>query len=70
MSVNLLLAVKNSTLSREFKSFAAVAGLATIGDVLEHPPVVLLKMPGFDNHLLIEWIGFLEQNRIAHLLRE
>lgn len=66
----LLLPISETSLSNEFKAFASANGFIVVGDVLKCSPASLIKMSGFNNHLLVEWIEFLERYRMAHLLKD
>ena len=64
------LSIKNLPFSEDFKSVSQQSGLNTIGEIIEKPATELLKIDGFNYHLLQELIQFLEQKALANLLQE
>jgi DNA-directed RNA polymerase alpha subunit len=62
--------IKSLPFSEEFKSVLRRSGLNTIGEIIDKPATELLKIDGFNYHLLQELIQFLEEKNLANLLKE
>ena len=64
----LKLPIANSPLSTQFKTVTEVLGFHNFSDLLQHRTVQLQNLPGFDQHLIYEYVEFLEKNQIGHLI--
>ncbi len=60
--------IAQSQLSKEFKLVTEILGFNTFSDLLKHRSAKLLNMPGFDQHLIYEYVDFLETNQMGHLI--
>lgn len=60
--------VETLGLSAEFCGVMEIFGFHTLADLLDHHTSDLLKLPGFNHHLLYEYIGFLEERRMGHYI--
>jgi hypothetical protein len=60
--------IAQSPLSTEFKTVTEILGFHTFSDLLRHRTVKLLSLPGFDQHLVYEYVDFLETNQMGHLI--
>ena len=56
--------------TEELKSFSKKNGFKTIREIIDKPATELLKIDGFNYHLLQELIQFLEEKGLANLLKE
>ena len=54
--------------SSDFKKVMDQLRFKTLKDVIGIRVPELLKMPGFDLHILVEMTNFLEDHKLAHLL--
>jgi len=54
--------------SQEFKGVTELLGFFTLADLLEHHTAHLEKMPGFSQHLIYEFVDFLESRRMGHYI--
>lgn len=64
----LKLPIANSPLSTEFKTITETLGFHTFSDLLQHRTAKLLNLPGFNQHLIYEYVEFLETNQMGHLI--
>jgi len=55
-------------LSPAFKAKARQLGFHKLADLVDQSAYDLLKLPGFDNRLLNEYIGFLEKEKLGHYI--
>lgn len=55
-------------LSTEFLVVSELAGLFTLADLLEKRTWELLRLPGFNYHLLGELVSFLEAIHLGHYI--
>ena len=60
--------IAQSPLSNEFKTVTETLGFHTFSDLLQHRTTKLLSLPGFDQHLIYEYVDFLEKNQMGHLI--
>lgn len=54
--------------SSDFKKVMDQLHFKTLNDVISIRVPELLKMPGFNLHILVELTNFLEEHKLAHLL--
>jgi len=55
--------------SKKFKEVTKRNGLETLADLLQFgEPAALLQLPGFDEHLLIEYTRLLKTHQLTHYL--
>jgi len=55
--------------SKKFKEVTKRNGLETLADLLQFSePAALLQLPGFDEHLLIEYTRLLKTHQLTHYL--
>jgi len=54
--------------SGEFLVVAELAGFFSLADLLEKRTWDLLRLPGFDYHLLGELVSFLESRHLGHYI--
>ncbi len=62
--------IADTSLSRELKAHFQKQNYKTIQEVLQHKTSILMSQPGFNYHMLQDFLQFLKQNSIAHLLKE
>jgi len=62
------LPIANSPLSTEFKTVTEVLGFHDFSDLLQHRTVKLQNLPGFVQHLIYEYVEFLEKNQMGYLI--
>ena len=62
--------IKNLPFSEDFKFVSQKIGFKTIGEIIDKPVSVLLKIDDFTYHLLQELIQFLEEKGLANLIKE
>ncbi|RZJ92252.1 MAG: hypothetical protein EOO20_02440 [Chryseobacterium sp.] len=62
------LPIAQSALSTEFKTVTEILGFHNFSDLLQHRTVKLQSLPGFDQHLVYEYVNFLEMNQMGHLI--
>lgn len=62
------LPIEQSPLSPEFKAVTELLGFHSFSDLLLHRTVKLLSLPGFNQHLIYEYVEFLETNQMGHLI--
>lgn len=60
--------IAQSPLSTEFKTVTETLGIHTVSDLLQHRTANLLNLPGFSQHLIYEYVEFLEKNQMGHLI--
>ena len=60
--------IAQSPLSTEFKTVTEILGFNSFSDLLRHRTNKLQKMPGFDQHLIYEYVDFMETNQMGHLI--
>lgn len=60
--------IAQSPLSNGFKTVTEILGFHTFLDLLQHRTVRLIEMPGFSQHLVYEYVEFLEINQLGHLI--
>ena len=60
--------IAQSPLSNDFKSVTKVLGFHTFSDLLAHRTAKLLTLPGFTQHLIYEYVDYLETNCMGHLI--
>ncbi|MEJ5993259.1 hypothetical protein WG904_02420 [Pedobacter sp. Du54] len=60
--------IAQSQLSKEFKTVTEILGFHNFSDLLQHRTVQLQSLPGFDQHLIYEYVEFLEANQMGHLI--
>ena len=60
--------IAKSPLSNDFKSVTEVLGFHTFSDLLAHRTAKLLTLPGFNQHLIYEYVDYLETNDMGHLI--
>jgi hypothetical protein len=51
--------------SKEFCVICEITGFHSLADLLERHTSEMLKLPGFNYHLLAEFIGFLEAKKLG-----
>lgn len=55
--------------SEKFKEVTKRHGLETLADLLQFgEPTALLQLPGFDEHLLVEYTRLLKTHQLTHYL--
>ncbi|SFH33398.1 hypothetical protein [Pedobacter insulae] len=64
----LKLPIANSPLSHELKMVTETLGFHTFSDLLQNRTAYLLNLPGFNQHLIYEYVEFLETNQMGHLI--
>lgn len=62
------LPIAKSPLSTEFKTITEILGFHTFSDLLQHRTVKLQSLPGFEQHLIYEYVEYLETNQLGHLI--
>jgi len=62
------LAIANSPLSTEFKNVTEILGFHNFSDLLQHRTVKLQNLPGFDQHLIYEYVEFMETKQMGNLI--
>lgn len=60
--------IAQSSLSNEFKTVTETLAFHTFSDLLQHRTAKLLSLPGFTQHLIYEYVEFLESNQMGHLI--
>ena len=60
--------IAQSPLSTEFKTVAQILGFHTFSDLLEYRTAKLLTLPGFSQHLIYEYVEYLEANKLGQLI--
>ncbi|RZK13134.1 MAG: hypothetical protein EOO46_00445 [Flavobacterium sp.] len=60
--------IAQSPLSNEFKTVTEILGFHTFSDLLQHRSAKLLNLPGITQHLIYEYVEFLESNQMGHLI--
>ena len=60
--------INQSQLSKEFKTVTELLGFHRFSDLLQHRTIQLQKLPGFDQHLIYEYVEFMETNQMGHLI--
>lgn len=60
--------IAKSPLSTDFKSVTEVLGFHTFSDLLAYRTAKLLILPGFTQHLIYEYVDYLETNDMGHLI--
>jgi hypothetical protein len=60
--------IAQSPLSTEFKVVSETLGFHNFSDLLQHRTAKLLNLPGFTQHLIFEYVEFLEMNQMGHLI--
>ncbi|TKC04331.1 hypothetical protein [Pedobacter frigoris] len=60
--------IAQSPLSTEFKTVTEILGFHTFSELLQHRTAKLLNLPGFTQHLIYEYVEFMESNQMAHLI--
>ncbi len=60
--------IAQSLLSNEFKTVTEILGFHTFSDLLKHRTAKLLNLPGFNQHLIYEYVEFMETNQMGHLI--
>ena len=60
--------IAQSPLSDEFKTVTETLGFHTFSDLLQHRTAKMVNMPGFNQHLIYEYVDFLESNQMGHLI--
>lgn len=55
-------------MSQEFCGITEILGFHTLADLLERHTGELIKLPGFSEHLLYEYVDFLERRRMGHYI--
>lgn len=60
--------IAQSPLSNDFKTVTETLGFHTFSDLLQHRTAKLLNLPGFNQHLIYEYVEFLEANQMGHLI--
>lgn len=58
--------IAQSPLSNEFKTVTDALGFHTFSDLIQHRTVKLLCLPGFNQHLIYEYVEFLETNQMGY----
>lgn len=64
----LKLPIANSPLSHEFKMVTEILGFHIFSDLLQYRTVELLNLSGFTQHLIYEYVQFLETNKMGHMI--
>ncbi|WP_029279475.1 hypothetical protein [Pedobacter borealis] len=62
------LPIAKSPLSTEFKTVTETLGFHTFSELLQHRTIKLQILPGFDQQLIYEYVDFLENNQMGHLI--
>ena len=62
------LAIAQSPLSTEFKTVTETLGFHTFSELLQHRTIKLQILPGFNQHLIYEYVDFMERNQMGHLI--
>jgi hypothetical protein len=60
--------IAQSSLSSEFKTVTETLGFHSVSDLLQHRTAKLLNLSGFTQHLIYEYVEFLETNQMGHLI--
>jgi hypothetical protein len=60
--------IRQLGMGTEFALICEIEGYASLGELLQRHTSELLKLPGFNYHLLVEYINFLELHRLAHYI--
>ena len=64
----LLCPIEELPLSAEFKLFAEKQQFKTLEEFLKLKVADFLNLPGFSYHILQEYVQFLEERQMAHML--
>ena len=62
--------IKDLPFRSDLKDFASEHQLKTLGEVINVRVADLMKLKGFNYHLLQELTQFLEERNLAHLLKQ
>jgi len=62
------LSIAQSPLSKEFRTVTELLGFHNFSDLLQHRTAKLKDLPGFDQHLIYEYVEFMETNQMGHLV--
>ncbi|WP_316786569.1 hypothetical protein [Pedobacter frigiditerrae] len=62
------LPIAQSPLSNEFKAVTEMLGFHNFSDLQQHRTVQLQNLPDFDQHLIYEYVEFMETNQMGHLV--
>lgn len=60
--------IAQSSLSSDFKAVIETLGFHTFSDLLQHRTANLINLPGFTQHLVYEYVEFMEMNQMGHLI--
>jgi hypothetical protein len=64
----LKLPIEQSPLSPEFKAVSEMLGFHIFADLLAHRTNKLQSLPGFDQHLVYEYVEYFEHNKLGYLI--
>jgi hypothetical protein len=60
--------IAKSPLSIEFKTITKVLGFHAFSELIQHRTAKLQNLPGFEQHLIYEYVEYLESNQMGHLI--
>ena len=66
----LTLNIHDLAFTEDFKELANTLQFKTVGEMLSCEVSDLLKLPGFTYHMLQQLVQFLEEKKLAHLLKQ
>ena len=69
-SIWLTTSIKYLPLSKQFKTHAEKNDYNTLQDMLKYKAIDILNQEGFTHHLMQEYVQFLEEKKLTHLLKQ
>ena len=62
--------ISELTLTDDFKKISSKLGYSTLKQMANEQVADLLKMDGFNYHILQEFVQFMQENNLSHLIKQ